>query len=293
MWFGTGWDGNLPAATSTPDPVSDGVGHMADRRFKSWRDYSTFAGSTRLTSRYIRTRRSAAFLKTVLETSGPFQEIWPIGTLVFRAQLGHDWETEGEGDESFEVPGPFGPERMLPLRNAASEGRANPKGISCVYVATDLQTAAAEVRPWIRSLVSVGRFELQRDLRLVNFTVGEQRKSTFYFREPSPEERAAAVWAEIDSAFSRPVTPGDTTADYAPTQVIAELFKAAGFDGIAYRSALGAGLNAALFDRDSVCLRTCTLYEVASLKFAFEQYSNPYFLLPGGSGGDGAQEASS
>lgn len=249
-----------------------------DREFKSWRDYSKFAESTRSTNRYIRNRQSAAFLRTVLETSVRFHETWPAGTLVFRAQLGNESETEVDGDESLEIPIPYSPERMLPLRNAAHEGRANPKGIPCVYVATSLDTAAAEVRPWIGSLVSVGQFELQRALRLVNLTVGEGGRLVIYFREPPPEQRAAAVWSDIDRAFSRPVSVCDTTADYAPTQVIAELFRNAGIDGIAYRSALGGGLNAALFDRDALRLRACMILEAASLNFVFKQYSNPYVV---------------
>lgn len=36
---------------------------------------------------------------------------------------------------------------MKPLSNSASEGRANPKGIPYLYVATDKETAMSEVRP--------------------------------------------------------------------------------------------------------------------------------------------------
>ncbi|WP_366931004.1 RES family NAD+ phosphorylase [Mesorhizobium sp.] len=49
---------------------------------------------------------------------------------------------------------------MRPLAGRASEGRANPKGIPCLYMAVDRHTALAECRPWIGSLVSIGAFKI-------------------------------------------------------------------------------------------------------------------------------------
>ena len=82
----------------------------------------------------------------------------------------------------------------------------------------------------------------------------------------------------IDEAFARPVTPADDLADYAPTQIIAELFKVHGFDGIAYRSSLGPGHNIALFDLDAANLTNCFLWQVEAVKFKFEEAANPYFV---------------
>ena len=85
--------------------------------------------------------------------------------------------------------------------------------------------------------------------------------------EPSPERREKSVWDDIDRAFAKPVERNDDLADYAPTQIIAELFKAEGFDGIAYRSALGTGYNVALFDIDTAKLKNRSLSEVKSVQF--------------------------
>lgn len=73
----------------------------------------------------------------------------------------------------------------------------------------------------------------------------------FKFRPPLPEEATEIVWRWIDLAFSEPVDRDDSTADYVPTQVIAELAKVNGFDGIIYRSLFNGGKNLALFDIDS------------------------------------------
>src|SRR5262252_4924229 len=49
------------------------------------------------------------------------------------------------------------------------------------------------------------------------------------------------------------------------TQIIAELFKRHGFDGVAYKSSLGPGHNIAFFDLDAADLINCFLFEVKSV----------------------------
>jgi hypothetical protein len=63
-----------------------------------------------------------------------------------------------------------------------------------------------------------------------------------------------------------------------PTQILAEAFRANGFDGIVYRSLLGDGLNVALFDCAAAELINCGLYETNAVQFKFDQCSNPYFI---------------
>jgi hypothetical protein len=169
---------------------------------------------------------------------------------------------------------------MKPLRDRAVEGRANSKGIPCLYVSTHKDTALAEVRPWIGSHVSVAGLLTVRELKVVNCTE-DSKRPLFLFGAP-PEHWDTIVWSDIDDAFSRPVTPSDDRADYVPTQVIAELFKAGGFDGVAYRSALGEGHNIALFDVDAANLEGCSLYQLKSIDFDFALAGNSYVMSVGG-----------
>ncbi len=101
----------------------------------------------------------------------------------------------------------------------------------------------------------------------------------FYFGEPDTNEREQAVWKQIDRAFSEPTTPSDTSTDYVPTQVIAELFKSEGYDGIAYKSAFSDdGLNFALFNLADAELTWCNLYKVTSAEYSFKEDDNPYWI---------------
>ena len=94
--------------------------------------------------------------------------------------------------------------------------------------------------------------------------------------EHKPHEKETKVWEDIDKAFSKPVSPNDEVADYVPTQIIAELFKNNGYDGIAYKSAFGAGSNIVLFDLESANLVSCALYEVKNIEFNFKKASSTY-----------------
>jgi len=197
--------------------------------------------------------------------------------LSWRAQLGHDWREEGD-EEKFDIPCAHPALRMKPLRDRATDGRANPKGIPCLYLASRKETAISEVRPWIGSYVSLAQFKLLRPLKLVDCSHDRAERS-FYFDEPEPEKREAAVWAEIDRAFSEPMTRSDDIAEYAPTQILAELFKRAGLDGIAYKSNFGEnGYNLAIFDIDAADLLNCGLHRVDKIEMKFSQQDNPYFM---------------
>ena len=246
--------------------------------FKSWRSYRNFANRVRRKTLFIRTPADDDFLREILRTSARRIIDVSAGARLWRAQLGHDWKPHCQGDQYVtDIPAPHLPARMKPLPGRATEGRANPKGIPVLYLSTHRKTAMSEVRPWLGSLVSCALFTTTRDLKIVDFSVHHDSGFVIYFREPDASKREEAIWQEIDRAFSEPTTASDDVADYVPTQVIAELFRNEGHDGIAYKSAFGKeGCNVVLFDPDDAELTSCTLFEARSLKFGFEQSGNPY-----------------
>lgn len=248
------------------------------KEFQSYQSYHQFQRAVRRKNRYIYDSDVKDFFQTVLETSKSKIEEVEEGSILWRAQIGHDWEPYYEENEHIDdVPCVFKAERMKPLQDSASEGRANPKGIPYLYLSTHMNTAMAEVRPWIGSYISLAQFKLLKGVRLINCT-SEDEGTFLYFKEPAPEKRELAVWKDIDKAFSRPITSNETTADYVPTQIIAELFNNNGFDGIAYQSSLGEGHNITLFDLDAADLINCTLYEAKKVSFDFTPMNNTHFI---------------
>jgi RES domain len=81
------------------------------------------------------------------------------------------------------------------------------------------------------------------------------------------------------------VTDTDDVADYAPTQVLAELFRREGYDGVAYKSAFGKdGYSIALFELDSAAQLNGALHEVQSVEYKFSKDPrDQYFIKQDGS----------
>jgi hypothetical protein len=249
------------------------------KEFASVYGYQRFAEEVQRKNRFIRNKESEDFLDAVLETCQKRISNASSGGKLWRAQLGCDWRPEGEGEEIFEVPCGYRPLRMSPISEKTNEGRINPRRIAYLYIATDVETAIAEVRPWVGAYISIGQFEIISNLKLVDCTKDLRKGIIVYGKEPSPEEREKAVWEDINRAFSYPIGPGDDFAAYVSTQIIGELFKINGFDGIIYRSSLGPGQNICLFNLDAAKMVFGTLYYVTGVKYNFvEEESERYWV---------------
>jgi hypothetical protein len=244
--------------------------------FASYLSYQRFSESVRTRWRYASDPEQSEFLKVLLATSVSRQEVIPHGCFLWRAQIGQDWYPCASGEDPEEAqPALLPSDRMKPLRDRARENRANPKGIPYLYLSTNQDTAMAEVRPWVGSCVSVAQFVLERDVRVVN-CVATDKRLLLYSQEPEPQERERAVWRDVDRGCSQPVVSGDDTADYVPTQIVAEFFRANGLDGVAYGSSLGLGHNVALFDLETASVVGCGLFQILAVKFEWTEAANPY-----------------
>lgn len=247
-------------------------------RFKSPSDYRKFAELILRSARYVRGSESEEFLATLLAQGRERKQEAEEGTVFWRAQLGSDWQPLYEGEEYIDdMPCPLPPKLMKPLPDRAREGRANPKGIPYLYVATRKETAIAEVRPWLGFSVSLAQLKTLRDLSLVDCSSTDKPRR-FWGKGIPEEEWDKAVWWAVDQAFSKPVTATDETAEYVPTQVIAEAFKVNGFDGVVYRSSFGGGHNIVLFDLEAAAVINCSLYEIRGVNLDFSEAANPYFV---------------
>ena len=250
--------------------------------FKSSNSYSKFSLAVNRKQRYILDEDSKAFLNSIIETCKDRETILKANSIVWRAQIGCDLRPYSQTDpdsgenvwiDDFEIP--FPSNRMKPLPHSASEGRANPKGIPCLYVASDKETAMSEVRPWLGSVISIGRFKLKKELKILDFSI-EYGRNNIHFMDVPEEEILKTVWCDIDNAFSTPTKTSDITSNYAPTQIISEFIKSKGYDGIAYKSSLADGHNFAIFDLGAADLISCFVFTTSRVKFDFEKIDSPF-----------------
>ena len=258
--------------------------------FKSWDSYDKFSGEVARQRRYVRTAHTESFLRAVAASCKTRLRTVPQGRVLWRAQLGNG-ETLDEYGVGHDAA--FAPIRMKPRTERALEGRANPKGIPCLYLSTTANAAMSEVRPWIGALISAAQFKITRGLTIVDCSVlhgqyvklanAAQMSALFDGPAPKDDEIDNIVWAAIDNAFSKPVTETDDIAEYAATQTLAELFREEGYDGIAYKSALGSdGYSVALFNLDDARQLNGRLYRVERIDFKFSEYKDEYFIQKDG-----------
>src|SRR5262249_23139032 len=145
------------------------------------------------------------FLEAVRTTCGAKAVTLKKGSVLWRSQIGHEWKTrvvDLGGPAKIQERVPFRARRMKPLADQAIEGRVNPKGIPCLYLALDKNTAMSEARPWPSSILTVARFSLVKAVRLVDCSLDDDS----WLDSP---DNVKAVWSDINDAFAQPVVPSD------------------------------------------------------------------------------------
>lgn len=134
-----------------------------------------------------------------------------------------------------------------PPKGTASSGRINPEGISYLYLAKSIETAIAEVRPWVGAKVSVATYILEDDIEVVSLNHEKISYSDDYTLEDIIRDLINAIPIS-QFYFASPAHSSDKLA-YLPSQYIAELFKNEGIAGLEYNSVLhSGGENLVLFD---------------------------------------------
>jgi len=234
--------------------------------------YRKFERYIKKKNQYYLKKEHKDFLEYLLNSSKKRSVILNKNSLLWRAQIGHSWKSLYEKKIKIdEIPAPYPKSRMIPQVNAAREGRANPKGIPFLYLATDKETSMSEVRPWIGSYLTVASFILLKDLKIVDFSRDNEPFLSSLFGKIDENKIEKLIWSDINRAFARPIENDEKTAEYTPTQIIAEFFKNNGFDGIGYKSSLSSGYNIALFNIKNAEPNNLYLYYVDKINFEFSQ----------------------
>ena len=137
-----------------------------------------------------------------------------------------------------------------PLAALTGNGRANPVGIPCLYVASDTNTAIAEIRPHKGEMVSVAEFEVDGKIGLADLRYPRKTISPFQLSEEQIRllRRYMDYLCRLSEELTMPVLPKTAHLEYLPSQYLCEFIKHCGFDGVIYTSAMGPGVNYAIFN---------------------------------------------
>lgn len=153
----------------------------------------------------------------------------------------------------------------------AKSGRANPNGISYLYLANDIKTTLYEARASLYDYVSVGTFRLEENIRVVNLS--RSTYDVFRLAELESLEEVMIHGSFIDKLeheLSKPRRKNDSELDYLPTQYLSELIKSMGYDGIEFRSSLNSeGYNIAIFNPGKFKCIDVNIYDIGKIELEY------------------------
>lgn len=152
--------------------------------------------------------------------------------------------------------------REAPL-GISDEGRNNIKGMSYLYLADTPETACAEIKSSIRSLVSVAKFKTKHEMKIVDFS----RDVSFVKQVPFDHDISyGEFFTELMSSFTYP-----DKREYKVTEIISDYIRRYGVDGIAYRSFYTEKTNYTIFNSYKNGIEFC------KSKILFHACDNEYF----------------
>ncbi len=160
-----------------------------------------------------------------------------------------------------------------PPNHLAKSGRANPVGISYLYIANDLDTTLFETRAGLHDYVSIGEFKLKEDIQIIDLKeVGNQDPFDLAQNELLEDYLAYLPFLRrLGYELSKPVRRQDSELDYLPTQYLTEFIKSINSDGVAYGSSLNkTGQNLAIFNPKKFECTKVNVYEITDISYNYQ-----------------------
>lgn len=142
----------------------------------------------------------------------------------------------------------------MPPADKASAGRVNPHGIPCLYLTEKPETTIYELRATFGDKISVGKFEVLKDLYIIDFNYRPLLTNSIDNDSLKDDISEFLLKQQIGTDLSKPMRKYDNKEiEYVPTQYICEFIKILGADGIRYNSAVHHdGRNLVLFKSDKI-----------------------------------------
>lgn len=202
-----------------------------------WDDFRKYLRSeNRFHSKYI----SLDILSEILKDT---EIIIPEGTILYRARKS---SRKGFKRKSMGAP----PSEL------ATAGRANSKGISCLYLCSQKNTTVKEIRANIFDYVTIANFRVNRNIKVLDMSSICHNSPFFVETDKVKYLVNEKHLRKMQDDLAKPITSDDTELDYLPTQYISDFAKYLGYDGVKYMSTFDKNAyNLALFDVKSC---TCT-----------------------------------
>lgn len=157
-----------------------------------------------------------------------------------------------------------------PPSGKASSGRANPEGISYLYLSDSEDTTLHEVRAGLYDYVTVGKFKLLQDIEVVDLA-NIDKISPFKDLDCNLIATNLLHLKKIEQEIAKPLRRYDSSLDYLPSQYICDLVKNEGYAGIEYRSTMTEhGINIAIFNENLFTCIDTQVYDIKKLSYEYD-----------------------
>ena len=195
---------------------------------------------------------------------------YPKGSLFYRGRI-----SDASGFEKEEMG--------APSNDQSSGGRANPSGIRCLYLASDVETTIHEVRAGILDYITIGTFELKEDITIVDFSKFSNISPFKFSINGDLVEYILNKphFEKFNAEMGRAVRKTDSKLDYLPTQYICDFIKSLSLNfsqftdkimGVEYNSTLSQnGFNLAVFEPDIFDCIDTQIHLVQSLTYTTDK----------------------
>jgi hypothetical protein len=160
-----------------------------------------------------------------------------------------------------------------PPPDKAKSGRANPMGISYLYLGSDLTTTLYEARASLYDFVCVGEFRLEESIQVINLSSNTYDPFVLAENDSLEEVMMYSQFIEkLNQELSKPRRRNDSELDYLPTQYLSELIKSMGYAGIEYQSSLySSGYNLAIFAPEVFKCVSTAVYDIEEINLKSKQ----------------------
>lgn len=179
------------------------------------------------------------------------------GTVLYRARIVHD-KAKLHDEAPF-----YGFDKeasFVPPKGRGNAGRANPKHINYLYVASDAITAAMECRARLEDQISIAEIRCNDVLEIADLV--------YYNELETIDEAFRFLLAREFSA------PSNNEDDYIFSQFLSEYIKSLGYDGIRYNSAQNkSGANFTIFNFNKCEAIASSVYEIKSICMSIKPIS--------------------
>jgi len=179
-------------------------------------------------------------------------QISSYGFKVFRARIVNSEKTKQDIQQD--------PQKELgkiPLEKLkySKNNRFSPIGISYGYYSFDEKTVLYEARVSVNDEVAIGKFQLNKNLKIIDF----RNKSLLKYKNPFDDKFNGDIYCGeefiLDFLFdiSKPINESDTALEYVPTQILSEYIWSLGYDGFIFDSSQNkGGENLVLFGENPI-----------------------------------------